>query len=530
MFNRGEITEDEKKTMRRKGANRARARGLPKTHKTFDRIPPFRPIIDTTNTPYSGIGNYLKNVLHPLTINRYSMKDSFEANDEIRKMNFSLLNEGYRLVSFDVVSLFTNVPLRRTINVILERIYKDKVIETKLKKRTLKKLILDCCTKTTFSFNEKLYDQIDGVCMGSSLGPILANIIMTEMEKKVLPTLFEKGIIKHYIRYVDDTLVMIRDDKIKEVLEQFNKFDKNLKFTVDSFDDNKVHFLDIMVHSNGETDIYSKPTNTGQYSHFTSYIPWGHKISWARALFNRANRICSSTNLLQGQKRRISNILSWNGFPSYVRNKLLKQFSDSAVERNDQPSPESTNIDDEIHQISLKIPYMGPNGEKLVKTLKRKIRANLSRKIDIRIIYTTNKMSKFCGVKDKVPEDQKHNIIYSIRCPGCGRTYVGKTSCCFRKRMEEHGTKPDQPMYQHLKSCEEFSYLVGLHNLPNGTGIQNSNRMVDPHILEAVIQNSKVLSGSDDWLTLAYLEPLLAKKENATINHGDRAMRSLSLF
>ena len=84
--------------------------------------------------------------------------------------------------------------------------------------------------------------------------------------------------------------------------------------------------------------------------------------------------------------------------------------------------------------------------------------------------------------------------------------------------------------YQHLKSYEEFSYLVGLHNLPNGTRIQNSNRMVDPHILEAVIQNSKVLSGSDDWLTLAYLEPLLAKKENATINHGDRAMRSLSLF
>ena len=377
------------------------------------------------------------------------------------------------------------MPLRRTINVIVERIYKDKVIETKLKKSTL---------------------------------------------KTVLPKLFEEGIIRHYIRYVDDTLVMVRDDKIDEVLERFNKFDKNLRFTVDSFDDSTVHFLDIMVHSNGETDIYSKPTNTGQYSHYNSYIPWGYKISWARALFNRASRICSNSSLFQGQKTRISNILSWNGFPSYIRKKLLKQFSDSVAERNDRPSPVSTNIDDEIDHLSLKIPYMGANGEKLVKTLKRKIRANLSRKVDIRIVYTTNKMSKFCGVKDKIPEDQKHNIIYSIRCPGCGKKYVGKTSCCFRKRMEEHGSKSDQPMYQHLSSCEEFAYLVGLHNLPNGIGMRNSSTTVDSHILEAVIQNSKVLSASDDWLTLAYMEPLLAKKENAMINHGDRAMKSLSLF
>ena len=50
------------------------------------------------------------------------------------------------------------------------------------------------------------------------------------------------------------------------------------------------------------------------------------------------------------------------------------------------------------------------------------------------------------------------------------------------------------------------------------------------HFVEALKQNYKVLALSDDWLTLAYLEPLLAKKYGATINHGDRAMRSLNLF
>ena len=48
--------------------------------------------------------------------------------------------------------------------------------------------------------------------MGSALGPVLANIIMTELEKLVLPKLFEDGIIKFYARYVDDTIVVIKED------------------------------------------------------------------------------------------------------------------------------------------------------------------------------------------------------------------------------------------------------------------------------------------------------------------------------
>ena len=179
---------------------------------------------------------------------------------------------------------------------------------------------------------------------------------------------------------------------------------------------------------------------------------------------------------------------------------------------------------------ALKIPYLGANGEKLVKTLKRKIKANLSRKINIRVVYTTNKTSKFCGVKDKIPDEQKHNIIYSIRCPGCGEKYVGKTSCCFLKRMEEQGSRPDQPMYQHLSSCKEFKYIVGLHNLPNVIQDRRASAILDSHIMQAVIQNSTVLSRSDDWLTLAFMEPLLTKREGATLNHGEKAMKSLCLF
>ena len=515
--------------MRRKGANRARARGLPKTHKTYENIPSFRPIVDTTNTPYSGIGTYLKTLLNPLTVNEFSLKDTFQAVEEIQKIDQTQLEEGYRLVSFDVVSLFTNVPLKRTVNVILDRIYKDKVIETKLRKSTLKKLILDCCTKTTFSFNNKLYDQIDGVCMGSSLGPVLANIIMTELEKRILPSLIESGTIKSYMRYVDDTLVLIKESEIQNVLDRFNSFDSNLKFTVDTFEDGNVHFLDISVLPNGVTDVYSKPTNTGLYSHYESYIPWRYKISWARSLFHRAKKICTNTRVFKAQRDRISKILSWNGFPSYVRKKMLDDFEESHERKKNQHEVDQNPSTEDELSLTLKLPYMGSEGEKLVRTLKRKVQSNLSKKVNFKIYYTTSKIAKFCSTKDMIPMEQSHNVVYHIECPGCGEVYVGKTNCCLGKRLDEHGTRQDQPMHIHLSNCEEFQYMVNLLNLPDIDRVQQTG-FDNTHILNAVRENCKVLISSDDWLTLAYMEPLLAKKYSATINHGARAMRALNLF
>ena len=76
-------------------------------------------------------------------------------------------------MSFDVESLFTNVLIKKTINVIFTRICNDHTISTNLKRRSLKKLVLDTCTKTAFSFNNIICKQKDGVSMGSSLGPII---------------------------------------------------------------------------------------------------------------------------------------------------------------------------------------------------------------------------------------------------------------------------------------------------------------------------------------------------------------------
>ena len=86
----------------------------------------------------------------------------------------------------------------------------------------------DFCTKTAFSFNGIIRKQKGGVAMGSSLGPVITNIIMTELEKVIVEPLITSGNIKFYTRHVDDTLLLAKEEDIMFVFDKFSLFHKNL--------------------------------------------------------------------------------------------------------------------------------------------------------------------------------------------------------------------------------------------------------------------------------------------------------------
>ena len=102
---RNEITLEDKNLIPPKFAQIGRAHGLPKLHKDYQDIPPFRSIVDTTSTPHYGIGKYLSSLLNQFTINKYSIEDSFETAKRIKAIPPKLFNEGYKFISFDVTSL-----------------------------------------------------------------------------------------------------------------------------------------------------------------------------------------------------------------------------------------------------------------------------------------------------------------------------------------------------------------------------------------------------------------------------------------
>ena len=65
--------------------------------------------------------------------------------------------------------------------------------------------------------------------MKTSLGPLLANVIMTDLEEKVIKPLIDDNTIKFYARHVDDT------EDVRRIQNLLNSFELNLRFTVDLY-------------------------------------------------------------------------------------------------------------------------------------------------------------------------------------------------------------------------------------------------------------------------------------------------------
>ena len=131
------------------------------------------------------------------------------------------------MVSFDVKSLITKVPLEATIDIIL-RIYTNHELTTSLNKKEMKELLLLCTKNVHFTFNGQIYILEDGVAMGSTLAPLLADIFMTELERSLFPNLRK---IKFWRCCVDDTIYFVKIGSIEYIRSVLNSFHKSSQFT-----------------------------------------------------------------------------------------------------------------------------------------------------------------------------------------------------------------------------------------------------------------------------------------------------------
>ena len=110
----------------------------------------------------------------------YMLNSTGSFIDQITLFNF---NPSHTLVSYDIVSLFTNIPLKETIEIVCDYVYQQEACP-EYPKATFKKL-LQIATGGYFLHEGKLYCQIDGVTMGSPLGPTLAKNFPSSFRKQI---------------------------------------------------------------------------------------------------------------------------------------------------------------------------------------------------------------------------------------------------------------------------------------------------------------------------------------------------------
>ena len=140
--------------------------------------------------------------------------------------------DGHKMVSFNVVFLFTNVPLDTTIKIILIRISNDNQISTSITKKEMK----ECTKGVHFTFDGKTYIQTKGAAMGSPLGPVLLRMPMVELENNLIHTLSKHLACRK--RYVDDTIFFIKNDSIDYVISVLNSFHPSIHFTYETANNN----------------------------------------------------------------------------------------------------------------------------------------------------------------------------------------------------------------------------------------------------------------------------------------------------
>ncbi|XP_071653582.1 uncharacterized protein, partial [Temnothorax longispinosus] len=219
----GIIEDTDYKRLNCTNGNLPRCYGLPKIHKNGF---PLRIIVSALGSPLYNVASFLHSILHhSIRPPKSHIKDSWSF---VREINDIEINTDEVLVSLGVTALFTNIPKELVLRGIEKR-WQDISDNTKLNLPQFLHAIELVLGSTSFSFNGDTYEQIFGSPMGSPLSPILADIVMEDLETHCLAML--NFSLSFFPRYVDDVIAVIPKDKIGDVLDAFNNYHPRLKFT-----------------------------------------------------------------------------------------------------------------------------------------------------------------------------------------------------------------------------------------------------------------------------------------------------------
>ena len=396
----------------------------------------MRPILCTSGTSNASVSKYLVKLLAPLTSNDFSVKDSFMFAREISNLNFNASN--HFMASFDIRSLFTNIPVKETCDIILSKLFPSHdSMYNNFCRADFSKLLNICVANNLFLFNGEQFLQIDGAPMGGSASSSLADIFLCHYERLWLENCPSQFKPVFYRRYVDDTFLLFESrDHVLPFLNYLNSQHSKINFTVESENDNRLNFLDVLVVRSGdsfETENYRKPQDSGLGMKFTSAIPFKYKINLIACLLNRAFRLTSSFSKFLSEMFYLKSYFCKNNFPL----KLVETTLERNFELLNNPKP--LVLTAPKPKIYLKVPFMSHSTNRKLKIQLHHLLANFYPQIQLQLIFSNNNtIGHLFKYKDSLKSSVRSDVVYEYSCGECSAKYIGETTRHLHTRIAEH--------------------------------------------------------------------------------------------
>jgi hypothetical protein len=345
--------------------------------------------------------------------------------------------------------------------------------------------------------------------MGSPLGPTFASFYMCHIENQAFQSIQTKP--KVYCRYVDDCFLVI--DHIRELNAVKNYLEDNsvLTFTYELEINKRLPFLDVLITRNNfnlTTDVFTKPTSSGECLNFKSLCPMKYKLSVIQAFVHRAFAITSSWDGFHSEIQRIRRLLSNNNFPIALIDKQIQKFINGKFD---------TQHAGQTSDNSITLYYRNQftsNAKTDEVQLKQAITRNVaptdnSKQLNLIVFYRNRKLkSLFINNKTRRSEPSDR-VVYQYSCNqgGCNSaTYIGYTTCSLAKRF-----------YMHVQSGAIRKHNKDIHNRKPLT--------------KELLQHTSILYKGTNKVDLTIAEALLIKLERPPLNLQDEGQaRILNIF
>ena len=435
----GVLNENLSNEMKSKGGQLPKLYGLAKVHKESV---PIRPVLSIPGSPYYKLAEKVAKWLSVIPESKINCSTQ-KTVDQLKNVK---LDPEEVMISFDVSSLYTNVPVNEAINDAANLLYSGRYETPPVDKETFIALTKLAVTNVILSSHDGCFRQVDGLAMSSQPAPQLANIWLAKFKETI------KDDAKIYERCMDDILRSIKESLVEAKLREINALHRNLKFTLEVEQDVKLPFLDMcIININNElhSKWYQKPSDTGLVMNFHALAPKKYKRSTIQGLVYRIYRASSHWCYFHEGLTKAKEILERNQYPPQFYDSIFKETLQKIIlgKENVNVNVESENAPEKPSKVSVFLQCRGHQTDLFVKRLR-------DSGAPLQSILTMRKWRTVLpSLKSSTKEILRSRVVYKLACPDCNTCYVGQTTRHLLTRFREHKNDKSGPVFKHFQEC-----------------------------------------------------------------------------